>query len=246
MEKKKIYSTALLICLFLFITSIPLERVISSSWVLFSVQIISRLGFFIFALYYIHKEELSTLSFKRLKINALLILPFLLLCFSNYFVALVQNSPKISFSTEYMIQSISVYAFTALNEELVFRGVLFPLFKKKYSTFLSMLYSSFIFGAIHLLNMNSLASIPRVLIQVLYCFGLGMLFSFLYMHTENILIPVLFHFLFNVINDTWVTNHFDISWDIYFFLINLGLALFFAIYGYFIFKKDIQKESKEN
>lgn len=246
MEKKKIYSTALLICLFLFITSIPLERVISSSWVLFSIQIISRLGFFIFALYYIHKEELSTLSFKRLRINALLILPFLLLCFSNYFVALVQNSPKISSSTEFMIQSISVYAFTALNEELVFRGVLFPLFKKKYSTFISMLYSSFIFGTIHLLNINSLASIPYILIQVLYCFALGMLFSFLYMHTENILIPILFHFLFNVINDTWVSNHFDISWNFYFFLINIGLAFIFAIYGYLIFKNDMKKQSEEN
>lgn len=128
--KEKFYSVTLLICLFLFITSIPLERVISSSWVLFSIQIALRLAFFIFALYYIHKEELSPLSFKRLKSNTLLILPFLLLCFSNYFVALVQNSPRTSFSTEFIIQSISVYAFTALNEELIFRGVLFPLFKK--------------------------------------------------------------------------------------------------------------------
>lgn len=246
MEKKKIYSATLLICLFLFITSIPLERVISSSWVLFSIQIILRLGFFIFALYYIHKEELNTLSFHPLKSNTLLIVPFLLLCFSNYFVALVQNSPKVSFSNEFIIQSIFIYAFTALNEELIFRGVLFPLFKKSHTTFLSMLYSSLIFGAIHLLNINSLASIPYILIQVLYCFALGMLFSFLYMHTENILIPILFHFLFNVINDTWVSNHFDISWDIYFFLINIGLAFIFAIYGYLIFKNDMKKQSEEN
>lgn len=246
MEKKKIYSVLLLICLFLLITSIPLERVISSSWVLFSIQISLRLGFLIFAVYYIHKEEINFLTFHRLKSNIFLLFPFLLLCFSNYFVALLQNSPRISVPFSLLLQSVILYAFTAINEEIVFRGVLFPLFKKRYSTFLSMLYSSLIFGAIHLLNISSIASIPYVLIQVLYCFGLGMLLSFLFAHTENILIPIFFHFLFNVINDTWVSNHFDISWDLTFFLINVGLALIFALYGYILLKKDEKKKSEEN
>lgn len=241
MEKKKFYSAALLICSFIFITSIPWNLVIENTWLIFIMQMVCRCLFFVFLLLYIKKEKLVSFKFNKLNRQFFLVLPFFILCFSNFFVILFQRcSPLENIDTDYLVQATLLYLYSALIEEILFRGVVFTLWEEKKPLLPSMLYSSLIFGGIHLFNISSLSSIPPTLVQVAYCFGLGLVLSFLYHRTENLSIPIIFHFLFNFINDVLASILFNFKWDLSFFLINGGIALLFILYGIYLLGKEKQ------
>ena len=94
----------------------------------------------------------------------------------------------------------------------------------------------------HLLNITSLGSIPTCIVQSLYTFGLGLFLSIIYLFTKNIIYPIVFHFLFNFINDILITNIFVLNWDLPFFVINIIIAILtglYALYIYFTFLKEV-------
>ena len=80
---------------------------------------------------------------------------------------------------------------TATIEELLFRNILFEELNSTQKNCRAIIYSSLIFGSIHLLNINSLASIPFVLVQVLYTAFLGLILAVAYNNTNNLIIPIL-------------------------------------------------------
>jgi len=80
---------------------------------------------------------------------------------------------------------------SSIGEELLFRGVLQNL--------VGLIPSSIIFGLVHV-PMNKVM-IPWTLIAMMMGFALGGL----YIYSGNLLAPVLFHFLINVLN-IWTIN----------------------------------------
>lgn len=77
----------------------------------------------------------------------------------------------------------------AIGEELVFRGILLPMFAKYISPIhIAIWGSAFIFSAIHL---QVYGFVPRLL--------LGALFGYLYVWTKNLIYPIIAHFLNNSI-----------------------------------------------
>ena len=91
---------------------------------------------------------------------------------------------------------------------------------------------------VHLLNIT-LSNIPTVLAQCAYTAFLGLVLGFIYISTKNIYLPIIFHILFNFLNDILVVQLFNLKWDLTFFLINILIGLILSIYIYFayIFKK---------
>ncbi|OJW68905.1 MAG: hypothetical protein BGO68_03930 [Candidatus Amoebophilus sp. 36-38] len=78
----------------------------------------------------------------------------------------------------------------AIGEELVFRGILQNLFSRSFQNIhVAILLSSFIFSAIHL---QLYGFLPRFL--------LGVLFGYLYWWTQNLIFPIVAHFLNNTIS----------------------------------------------
>ena len=102
-------------------------------------------------------------------------------------------------STERFMMFAALSLCTAASEELVFRGlVAFRLkeeFGKKEST---AIISALLFAIVHLSN---LISNPALIIasttQVVYTFSLGLMLTYSYYETENLLVPVALHFIFN-------------------------------------------------
>ena len=97
----------------------------------------------------------------------------------------------------------------------------------------------------HLLNINSLASIPTCLIQALYTFGIGLVLSIVYLFSRNIIYPIILHFLFNFLNDTLVTSLFNIEWNLVFFIVNIGVGILIGLYSLFIYKRYLIEEVSE-
>ena len=242
-NKKRWYSKLFLLCLAIFIISIPISLFIKDSIILLIINIILKILSITFIIYYSKKEKFEKPYLEKSSKLNLILLPFLIITFSNFFVVLYDGL-KIynNINVPNIILSGINCLLTAIIEEIIFRHFIFKEFKYTNSTFKSILFTSLIFGGMHLLNITSLGSIPTCIVQSLYTFGLGLVLSIIYLFTKNIIYPIVFHFLFNFINDILITNIFVLNWDLPFFVINIIIAILtglYALYIYFTFLKEV-------
>lgn len=107
-----------------------------------------------------------------------------------------------------------------LLEEVVFRGIIFiavlqRLPQNKQGHLLAILVSSALFGFVHLFNLAVGASLPSTLLQVVYSFAMGSMWAVVFLATENLMIPILLHAVYNFCGQVLtrlgtVSNQFDL------------------------------------
>ncbi len=140
-------------------------------------------------------------------------------------------------------------------EETVFRGMLLPLFLKKYGNgrreiIGSVLICNLLFGAFHIINLMTGASLISVISQVLYCIMLGIAFSALLLRTNNNLLWCgILHGLYDIASgfgDFAIKNHVipNGNISIWPYIWNLCMFIPFMIYGLFLLRK-IKKVTPE-
>lgn len=235
-NKVRVYSIIILSLLLIICSSFPITLFINNYYWVFAIKNTLRICFIIFALFYIRHELLPLPKLNRVRIKSfLIVVPFLLLCFSNFIVITItktqiNNDINVSFLVCDIISSFLV----AICEEIVFRAVIMMELDKYLGTGKALIISSAIFGACHLLNISSVATIVPSLIQAVYTFVLGMVFGYIYLETENILLPIAFHFVFNVINNDLIKNLYLINWDFTFYITNIAIGLVMVIYLLFL------------
>lgn len=241
--KKGWYSISFIICVSLLITSLPFQLFIKNDWVLFTINVLTRISSIIFILYSLKKEQIKFNIFHKPKRKDLAFIPLLFLCASNFMVAIYQKS-VINQVVNYdnIIQAFFISILTAIMEELLFRGILLTEFDKTQSKFKTIIYSALIFGSIHLLNIGSLSSIIPSLLQVLYTAFLGLFLGFIYLYSKNLIYPIIFHFTFNFLNDSLVTNLYQLKWELSYFIINALVGLCVFVYGFILLSIFKRKE----
>ncbi|TDL31203.1 CPBP family intramembrane metalloprotease [Jeotgalibacillus sp. S-D1] len=82
--------------------------------------------------------------------------------------------------------SFAIAIFGPILEEIVFRGVIFGWFYRRYNFFISGMLSALIFAAIHL-------DFTHILIYT----AMGFAFAFLYAKTKRIIVPIIAHISIN-------------------------------------------------
>lgn len=104
----------------------------------------------------------------------------------------------------YLVILFLSYTLTVgIVEEVVFRGTIFPLFIKnfknsKWPIMLGAVLSSFMFGAIHYINLfKQPENIIGITSQVFFALSIGVFFCGLMVRTERIIIPCIIHGLIN-------------------------------------------------
>ncbi|MBE6148451.1 MAG: CPBP family intramembrane metalloprotease [Firmicutes bacterium] len=85
----------------------------------------------------------------------------------------------------------------AIAEEILFRGVIFNSFNKKYGAMVAILVSALIFGVYH---MNWL--------QGLFAFILGLSLAYVYLKSGSLFVPIILHFINNLI--AVLVNHYEV------------------------------------
>jgi membrane protease YdiL (CAAX protease family) len=135
-------------------------------------------------------------------------------------------------------------------EEYMFRGLLQPLFLKKYGSrkngiFISILLTSVFFGVFHLLNLVKNDNVGQVLIQVVFAMFIGFFFGVLVLKTNKLLPVAITHGLINFFFSLAFlpglkTGQDDVVDTVSFAPIILTLPLF--IIGLLIYKKLDKKE----
>lgn len=136
---------------------------------------------------------------------------FMLLLALPGFIIAINNFPFVSYFAgdcriEQGIGNILFYALICLSvgffEEMAFRGCVFMLFLKKRTEsklriFLAIVWSSAVFGVIHLVNIFFGSSPVAVLLQIGYSTLIGALCSVVLLLTGNIWLCVFLHSLYN-------------------------------------------------
>ncbi len=243
MDKRRLYSILYLICLVLLINSLPFGLIIKDEVILFIINLIIKVVSIFYILRYIKKEGLNQLNKEKLNKDSVKLIPLLVLCASNFFVVLFQQtSLKTNINMFNIITGLVISVGVGIVEELLFRSQVLEEFLKHVSKPKALIYSSLIFGSVHLLNISSLASIPVVLVQVFYTAFLGLVLGFVYLSSKNIILPILFHILFNFINDILVVELFSMKWDVTFFIVNLLVGLVVVLYIIIISKIKERKD----
>jgi len=141
------------------------------------------------------KREISEFSIKRIlkyillgiAIGAVLQSLTILVIYLNKGYSVVSVNPIL-----YLLPPLTMAFTSAIFEEIMFRGVIFRITEEKLGSYLALLISALIFGAMHLANPNSsLLAGAGIAIQA------GLLLGVAYMYTRNLWFPIAIHFAWN-------------------------------------------------
>ena len=243
-RKREFYSVILLILIYLLFVSIPFSMFIKNEMVVYILNISMRVLFIPFFFIYVKKEKLLSLNKPEFKLVDFKYIPFLLLTISNLIVSLISKFDMYEISSTEIIKNLILSVFIAFNEELVFRVVVCKELIVTQSRFKTMLYSSIVFGLIHLLNINSLGSIPYVLLQVVYSFGLGLLLSLIYTQSYNFIYIFMLHFLFDFLNGFLISDLYELEYNFVFFIVNISIGVIIGLYALLIYLKEEKNVTK--
>jgi hypothetical protein len=109
----------------------------------------------------------------------------------NAVVTLGQENP------EFFLYLIPItFLFVAPAEELLFRGIVQGLFRRAYGAVPAILIASALFGAVHYIALSGGGS---KLTYVAVAATLGVILGVLYEKSQNLLVPILVHALYNAI-----------------------------------------------
>lgn len=210
-----------------------------SAPVAYLICIVTRLLYFVGFLYYLSRTRNINywkLLIKRPKKKDLLLLPLIIICFSNILTLPFSNYYYVGFKsgTLLLILTLTNLFLGVLVEETVFRFFMFDYFNLKEDAPHVILLISLLFGSIHLVNMNLRNPLPT-LVQVVYSTTLGFILGVSYVHSWNLIYPIILHLCFNLIN-SFVYSLFvsDIGmWPYY--LINIAVGLIVVLYTALIY-----------
>lgn len=166
--------------------------------------------------------------------------PFFPFFKENTYVVIKDSSKTIVFIINCM--------FTAIFEELLFRGVIFNIFMEKAKTnkdiIKAILFSSIIFGLAHLFNLIPGADIGAVLLQVCYTTLIGALCSFILFKTHNIVFSIILHSVYNICGLILSTQGIGngIVFDIETIILTTILGFFVGIFVLITLFKTTEKE----
>lgn len=99
----------------------------------------------------------------------------------------------ISFIILPLIMAIKV----SIIEEILFRGILFRITEEKLGSYIALIISALIFGALHFLNPNSSLSTT-----IIIALNAGLLLGVAYIYLRNLWFPIALHFAWNFTQTT--------------------------------------------
>lgn len=241
--RKAWYDIALLVVLYLFSSTNFYFNYIETLWLNYVISITLRIVFLIFAYIFIKKNAIVRFERQRFKKDDLLLLPLLLITFSNVIVGFILGiSPNLISNWVTFSLGAFIDALTALAEELIFRVVIISHLMTYSSRTRTLLYSSLIFALIHLVNISSISMIVFSLVQIAYTLILGLILGGVYMMKKNYVYIVCLHFLFNFINGTLTQHMYHFPNDLTFILVNVIIGGLVLVYGYLLYQQFLRKE----
>jgi len=179
------------------------------------------------------------------------------------FLVAVNNAPIIGLLTGNVnitapADKITLYVVYCLSvgvyEELLFRGIIFPLFilktkDNKYGAFWAVVLTSLVFGLAHIVNLFAGGGIVPTLLQIGYSFLVGGMCVISMCITKNIFTAIILHAVYDVgglITDGGVGIGSGNQWDTVTVIITVILSILVAVFEIIILFRLNVKELADN
>ena len=187
------------------------------------------------------KLEISNI-FAKISFKEIMFIVLINICFSygmlylsNYIINIIHLNGFLSFfipvkSILGIFSFLSVILVSPLAEELVFRGVFLNKLKLIVPTVFAILISSLLFASLH--SFGSIFS----------AFIFGICMALLYLKTENILVPILAHFINNLIGES--IYHIDSGYLLFTNGIVMAVMSILAVVSFIFILKFINSNMK--
>ena len=172
----------------------------------------------------------------RLGRQILFALPCLAVVINNLPIfALISGSAQVTSPASHVVWFVLQCIFIGIFEETVFRGAVFLIIleKRRYTSkqiFWSTVFSSAIFGGIHLINLLSGAGVGPTVLQVGYSFLIGGMCAVVLLKTRNIWLCALLHAVYDVCGLLLPTLGQGSWWDTGTVIFTALLAIATAVY----------------
>jgi membrane protease YdiL (CAAX protease family) len=108
----------------------------------------------------------------------------------NTVVTMGQQNPEL-----FLLMIPITILFVGPGEELVFRGVVQGLFRRRYGAVPAIVIASILFGVAHYTALAGGGKLTYIIVTIL----LGLILGGLYERTNNILVPIVVHGIYNAI-----------------------------------------------
>ena len=247
--KFKFLDLLLFVLLFVFVNAFPIDLITADITLRLILRIVLRSLLLGYDIYLLIKHRINIFKFANYK-RALLFAPFILVCFSNLIAAGISQAPMMYVAEPLYVVLICVYHLIGI----IIEEFLFRLFIQNSLVFASsikrILASAGIFALFHFINIIDVSSVQmmvRVLIQVVYAFGLGILLGFIYEYTYSIPLCICFHLIFNFFNTIFVENIYLVDYSgsmLTYYLTAVISGLIVGVYTFLIYYFVLSKNER--
>ncbi len=189
------------------------------------------------AVYFIFKYRFNRAFTQRCPIISIIaVLPALLVAVNNFpIIGVMNGNVKIYADTTQLVVYVLFCLSVGLYEEVVFRGLIFPLCyyalrKIKWQVFWSVALSSAIFGIIHIINLFAGAGFGATVLQVGYSFLIGAMCAISILIAKNLFVAIFLHAVYDVGGLLLSYVAFGNQWDNVTVIVTVVLGVIVAIY----------------
>ena len=241
MKKSKLIDFLIIILVYIGLSCFPFGLIIkdeSLSWLILTLQIVVQAGLLTFIiLFTIFKTELNYKFGKINIVNTLLLLPTLIVCFTNLINLRAADVSYGVVADVNLFLNILLTIFIVVNEEIIFRLLFINNLEIK-NKVLVILLTAGVFGICHITHFLTSFD-PVDLLVIVYTFLLGLLLGFAYLFTKCIYPCIVIHLLFNIFNSV-LFPHFSLDWT--YILITAIIVVIVAVYVILLFIIKMHKE----
>ena len=213
MKKNNLIDFLIIVLVYIALSCIPFGLFIdkdSLSWLIITLQIAVQVLLLVFIILFTKfKTKLNYKDGKIIWINTLLLVPTLIVCFSNLINLKIANLPIFFDNNLDLYLSIGLTLLVVINEELIFRLLFINNLEIK-NKLLVILLTAGVFGICHITHFFSTFN-PSDLLIIVYTFLLGLLLGFAYLFSKSIYPCIAIHLLFNLFNNI-LFPYFSLEW----------------------------------
>ncbi len=235
--------------IYLGISFLPIQKWVEPLWAVNLIQ--SGIYLVLLLILFLDSKD-RKIPDRETKPSYFYLLPFLLLCCSNFlYVLFFRISPNVSYQSSVFFSSLFLTLIKTGIEEVLFRKLLLVFTlnlrkQRKHKEVYTILLVSICFGLRHAINYYGSDPLS-VTSQIGYTFFLSLFltsYSILYSST---MLSYLFHFLFNLLNSLLFTSFFKIETTPKYFIFSIILGfilLLFYLLLWFIKYKGKKKHAQ--
>lgn len=248
MNKNSLFTALYLLCLYLACQFVPYYKM-SDNYV-FQTLIKTMFVLVVMTLAILEIFKNKECYYRKGKMKYyLLVLPFLLSCFSNIIYGTLFSLPRHAIlDVGLFFMNVVLLIVSVIVEEIIFRYFLLFFFsflfeKNNLKTFLSVLCSSLCFSLMHVINFTS-GNYSGTAMQIVYTFFLGMILGYIAISTDNIILPIVGHTCFNLFNMLLFENLYTLSdFSISYISVSAAFVVFSVAYLVFFIYMNKRRET---